>query len=65
MNWERSLELNAQLKSVGDFEKIHCDFDKAERTPNTVDAHRLIWFADQHECQDPQIFSDAFRQVTA
>jgi predicted DsbA family dithiol-disulfide isomerase len=22
------------------------------RTPNTVDAHRLIWLADQHDCQD-------------
>ena len=23
-----------------------------ERTPNTVDAHRLIWLAGQHGCQD-------------
>jgi predicted DsbA family dithiol-disulfide isomerase len=22
------------------------------RTPNTIDAHRLIWLADQHDCQD-------------
>jgi predicted DsbA family dithiol-disulfide isomerase len=25
---------------------------RIERTPNTVDAHRLIWLADQQSCQD-------------
>ncbi len=27
-------------------------FDQIERTPNTFDAHRLIWFAGQQGCQD-------------
>jgi predicted DsbA family dithiol-disulfide isomerase len=27
-------------------------FDKMERTPNTVDAHRLIWLADKQGIQD-------------
>ncbi|WDQ19248.1 DsbA family oxidoreductase [Rhodopirellula sp. P2] len=51
-SWERSMELDAELKAVGESEGIHFDFEKTERTPNTVDAHRLIWFAGQHGCQD-------------
>ena len=51
-SWERSLELDAKVIAVGESEGIHFAFDKTERTPNTVDAHRLIWLADQHDCQD-------------
>jgi predicted DsbA family dithiol-disulfide isomerase len=51
-SWERSLELDAKLVAVGETEGVHFDFDRIERTPNTVDAHRLIWLADQHGCQD-------------
>ena len=41
--------------AVGESEGIHFAFDKTERTPNTVDAHRLIWLADQHGCQDAAV----------
>ena len=51
-SWERSLELDAKVIAVGESEGIHFAFDKTERTPNTVDAHRLIWLADQHGCQN-------------
>lgn len=51
-SWERSLELDAKVLAVGESEGITFAFDKIERTPNTVDAHRLIWLADQHGCQD-------------
>ncbi|MEQ8853619.1 DsbA family oxidoreductase [Gimesia sp.] len=51
-SWERSLELDAKMVAVGESEGIHFAFDKISRTPNTVDAHRLIWFADQYGCQD-------------
>lgn len=51
-SWERSLELDAKLIAVGKTEGIDFAFDKIERTPNTVDAHRLIWLADQYGCQD-------------
>jgi len=51
-SWERSLELDAKVIAVGESERINFAFDKMERTPNTVDAHRLIWLADQHDCQD-------------
>tara|TARA_R110002111_G_scaffold100975_1_gene156375 strand:+ start:18351 stop:18974 length:624 start_codon:yes stop_codon:yes gene_type:complete len=51
-SWERSMELDAKVVTVGEAEGIHFAFDKIERTPNTVDAHRLIWIANQHGCQD-------------
>ncbi|HRA87421.1 MAG TPA: DsbA family oxidoreductase [Planctomycetaceae bacterium] len=50
-SWERSMELDAKIIAVGTTEGIHFAFDKMEQTPNTVDAHRLIWLADQHGCQ--------------
>ncbi len=50
-SWERSLELDAKVIAVGESEGIHFAFDKMERTPNTVDAHRLIWLAGQNDCQ--------------
>ena len=51
-SWERSLELDAQMVAVGETEGIHFAFDRTQRTPNTHDAHRLIWLADQQGCQD-------------
>jgi predicted DsbA family dithiol-disulfide isomerase len=51
-SWERSLELDAKVIAVGETEGIHFAFDRIERTPNTVDAHRLIWLADQQGCQN-------------
>jgi predicted DsbA family dithiol-disulfide isomerase len=51
-SWERSLELDAKMVAVGKAKGIPFAFDQMERTPNTVDAHRLIWLAGQHGCQD-------------
>ena len=51
-SWERSMELDANIIAVGKQEDISFDFDRMERTPNTLDAHRLIWLADQEGCQD-------------
>ncbi len=51
-SWERSQELDAKLIAVGETEGIRFAFDRIDRTPNTVDAHRLIGLAEQHECQD-------------
>jgi predicted DsbA family dithiol-disulfide isomerase len=38
--------------SVGKTEGISFSFDRMERTPNTLDAHRLIWLAEQNGVQD-------------
>jgi len=51
-SWQRSLELDANVIAVGESEGIHFAFEKMERTPNTVDAHRVIGLAGQHGCQD-------------
>ncbi len=51
-SWERSLELDAQMNAVGEAEGIHFALDRIERTPNTLDAHRLIWLADKEGVQD-------------
>src|SRR5205085_9993226 len=39
-SWERSLELDARVIEVGKSEGIEFAFDRIERTPNTLDAHR-------------------------
>jgi predicted DsbA family dithiol-disulfide isomerase len=51
-SWERSLELDAQVAAAGAGEGISFAFTRIERTPNTLDAHRLIWLADQQSVQD-------------
>lgn len=51
-SWERSMQLDANIVAVGKEENILFDFERMERTPNTLDAHRLIWLADQEGCQD-------------
>jgi predicted DsbA family dithiol-disulfide isomerase len=50
-SWERSLELDARVIEVGKAEGIEFAFDRIERTPNTLDAHRLIWLADEERVQ--------------
>ena len=49
---ERSMALDAQVTEAGRGEGIPLAFDKIERTPNTLDAHRLIWLADREGVQD-------------
>jgi predicted DsbA family dithiol-disulfide isomerase len=51
-SWERSQELDARVVAVGQSEGIDFAFDRIERTPNTLDAHRLIWLADKKGIQD-------------
>lgn len=51
-SWERSLERDAQVAAAGAGEGIHFVFDRIERTPNTLDAHRLIWLADEEGIQE-------------
>jgi predicted DsbA family dithiol-disulfide isomerase len=51
-SWERSLELDARVVAVGEADGIHFAFDRIERTPNTLDAHRFIWLADKGGIQD-------------
>jgi predicted DsbA family dithiol-disulfide isomerase len=49
--WERSQELDARVVAVGEAEGIRFAFDRIERTPNTLDAHRLVGLAERQGVQ--------------
>src|ERR1700730_4840374 len=51
-SWQRSQALDAQVAPAGRSGGRVFNHDKMERTPNTVDAHRLIWLAGQLRKQD-------------
>jgi predicted DsbA family dithiol-disulfide isomerase len=51
-SWERSLELDAQVGRAFAGEGLAFNFQKMARTPNTFDAHRIIWLAGDHGVQD-------------
>lgn len=51
-SWERSQELDAQVAAAGRGEGIAFNFDEMARTPNTLDAHRVIWLAGERGVQD-------------
>jgi predicted DsbA family dithiol-disulfide isomerase len=51
-SWERSQQLDAKVVAVGKEEGIEFAFDRIERTPNTLDAHRLISLAGKQGVQD-------------
>jgi predicted DsbA family dithiol-disulfide isomerase len=51
-SWQHSRALDAQVAAAGRSEGLVFNHDKMERTPNTVDAHRLIWLAGQQCKQD-------------
>jgi predicted DsbA family dithiol-disulfide isomerase len=59
-SWERSLSLDAQATAAGLAEGIPFALDKIERTPNTLDAHRLIWLAG-HEGVEDAVVEALFR----
>lgn len=46
-SWECSMEVDARIIAAGKEVGIHFDFDRIERIPNTLDAHRLIRLAEQ------------------
>lgn len=49
---ERIQLMDARLAAVGGGVGIHFAFDKIRRTPNTFDAHRLLWLAESLGRQD-------------
>ena len=51
-SWEHSLALDAQVAQAGQQAGITFRHDLMKRTPNTFNAHRLIWFAQREGVQD-------------
>jgi predicted DsbA family dithiol-disulfide isomerase len=47
-----SQQLEARVAEAGMEDGIEFHFDRIERTPNTFDAHRLIWLAGREGVQD-------------
>lgn len=49
---ERAAELDVRIKEAA--AEVGLDFhpERMTRTPNTLDAHRLVWFAGKHGAQD-------------
>jgi predicted DsbA family dithiol-disulfide isomerase len=50
-SWERSQLLDAQVAAAGLSDGLIFRHDRIERTPNTLDAHRLIWLAGRERRQ--------------
>jgi predicted DsbA family dithiol-disulfide isomerase len=44
--------MEERVAKAGEMDGIVFAFDRIERTPNTFDAHRLMWFAQQQGKQD-------------
>lgn len=49
---ERLQLMDARLAAAGESVGIHFAFEKIRRTPNTFDAHRLLWLAQSCGAQD-------------
>ncbi len=51
-SWEHSQGLDAQVAAAAKADGLDFHHDRMERTPNTIDAHRLIWLAGREGKQD-------------
>ncbi|MFC3282329.1 DsbA family oxidoreductase [Litchfieldella rifensis] len=60
-SWERSRELDAQVEAAARQAGIEIHHDRIMRTPNTFNAHRLIWLAGQHQVQQ-SVVNELFRR---
>ena len=52
---ERARELDARVSEAAAAVGLDFHLDRIGRTPNTLDAHRLIWFAGRHGAQDAAV----------
>ena len=51
-SWERSQELDTRVAEAASAVGLTFRLDRLQRTPNTVDAHRLVWLAGEAGVQD-------------
>jgi len=52
---ERARELDARVSEAAAAVGLDFHLDRIGRTPNTLDAHRLIWLAGRHGAQDAAV----------
>ncbi len=60
-SWEESQAKDAEVARVGRSEDIQFNFAGIERTPNTLAAHRVIWFARRFAKQN-EVVEELFRR---
>lgn len=56
-SWEQSQQMDAHVAAVGAQEGIAFHHELIDRTPNTFNAHRLIWLAEREGVQDAMVES--------
>jgi predicted DsbA family dithiol-disulfide isomerase len=64
-SWERSQALDAQVAATAKADGLDFRHDRIGRTPNTINAHRLIWLAGREGKQDAVVeglFSAYFQE---
>ena len=54
-SWEHSQRLDAHVAEAGLGVGLHFHHERIERTPNTFDAHRLIWLAEKQGVQNAMV----------
>ena len=54
-SWERAQELDARVAAAGEDVGVAFHFERQSRTPNTLDAHRVIWLAGERGVQDEAV----------
>lgn len=52
---ERAHELDTRVSEAAATVGLDFHLDRIRRTPNTLDAHRLIWLAGRHDVQDAAV----------
>ena len=52
---ERTRAIDARVAEAGAAVGLDIRHDRMTRTPNTVSAHRVVWFAEQHGVQGPVV----------
>jgi predicted DsbA family dithiol-disulfide isomerase len=54
-SWQKSRQMDEGVTAAGAAEEIAFHFERIDRTPNTRDAHRLIWLAQERGVQDAAV----------
>jgi predicted DsbA family dithiol-disulfide isomerase len=62
-SWERSQQLDARITQAAAGAGLEFHMEKLQRTPNTVDAHRLILLAGQMEARTRPGFQDEMMEA--
>ena len=52
---DRARRLYASITEIGRLEGVQFRFDRLRRTPSSIDAHRLVRFADRYGCADAMV----------